>query len=80
MSCPLRTAAERAGCYVIAGPRDDDDGTLYWSNTDGWGWAADATVFTAAERETLRLPIGDDARWVDADACESPTAEQEARR
>jgi hypothetical protein len=43
--------------WVVA----DADG-LWWSNTDGWGDLASATVFTADERSTLRLPDG--GEWV----------------
>lgn len=52
--------------YVIAGYVDDEDGTLYWSNDDGWGHLASATVFSQAERcgEYVNLPMDDDARWV----------------
>jgi hypothetical protein len=51
---------------VIAGPLDSEDGTLYWSNDDGWGFLSTATVFTAAEYDGGKgnLPIDDDARWV----------------
>lgn len=43
--------------WVVA----DADG-LWWSNDDGWGDLASATVFTADERSTLRLPDG--GEWV----------------
>lgn len=54
----------RSSRYVIAGPVDDEDGTLYWSNDDGWVFLSTATVFTFDERNNAQLPIGDDARWV----------------
>lgn len=52
--------------YVIAGPVDPEDGTLYWSNVDGWGFLSTATVFSEAEQESSELPWGDhdDPRWV----------------
>lgn len=31
---------------IIAGPRDDDDKVLYWSNLEGWVNKENATVFT----------------------------------
>ena len=31
---------------------------LYWSNANGWNSIETATVFTALERDTLRLPLG----------------------
>jgi hypothetical protein len=34
----------------------------YWSNDEGWSSAAEATVFTAAERVAFYLPIG--GAWV----------------
>ena len=49
--------------YVISGYVDSEDGTLYWSNEDGWVFLSDATVFTKAERETLNLPEGE-AEWI----------------
>jgi hypothetical protein len=54
--------------YVIAGKVDDEDGTLYWSNADGWGFLSTATVFTAEEfnDDKGNLPLFDDeARWVE---------------
>ena len=62
--------------YVIAGKVDDEDGTLFWSNTDGWGFLSTATVFTAEEYNDDKgnLPLFDDeARWV-----ELPDPEQNA--
>jgi hypothetical protein len=61
-------AASVSGLYVIAGPVDDEDGTLYWSNEDGWGSLSTATVFTETERATGSLPMGDgsdrpEPRW-----------------
>lgn len=52
--------------YVIAGYVDIEDGTLYWSNTDGWVHLSTATVFTEAEYDNGHgnLPLGDNARWV----------------
>ncbi len=39
--------------FIIAGPMDAEDGRLYWSNEDGWGFRATATVFHAHERDHL---------------------------
>lgn len=35
---------------------------LYWSNEDGWVARESATFFTAAEKDSLRLPI--DGEWI----------------
>ena len=35
---------------------------LFWSNEDGWTDRDSATVFTAQERDTLRLPLG--GMWI----------------
>jgi hypothetical protein len=60
--------------YVIAGPVDSEDGTLFWSNDDGWGFLSTATVFTEAEWDTGKgnLPMDDDARWVRMPAVQTP--------
>jgi hypothetical protein len=54
--------------YVIAGYVYTEDGTLYWSNLDGWVDLSTATVFTERDRHDLHLPIGDpgehEPRWV----------------
>jgi hypothetical protein len=39
--------------YVIHSAEDSG----YWSNKDGWGGVAAATVFTAAERDAFHLPL-----------------------
>ena len=49
--------------YVIAGPVDFEDGTLYWSNEDGWGFLSTATVFAESEIDS-NLPFDEDSRWV----------------
>lgn len=36
---------------------------LYWSNSDGWGSLATATVFADGERPVLGLPL--DGKWVE---------------
>ncbi len=43
--------------FVIVGPYDDEDGTLYWSNDDGWGFLSSATIFTEVESKKFDLPI-----------------------
>jgi hypothetical protein len=47
--------------YVIRLYHDDG---CYWSNKDGWGDLASASVFTKTEKETLNLPIG--GEWLNA--------------
>lgn len=37
---------------------NEDDAYLYWSNEDGWGDRASATVFADGERPSLSLPQG----------------------
>lgn len=39
--------------------------TVYWSNSQGWVQARDATRFTLKERQTLQLPIGVDVKWLE---------------
>lgn len=56
--------SNRDARYVIAGHVDSDDGTLYWSNDDGWGHLSTATVFSQHEQEILPLPLGWFTRWV----------------
>jgi hypothetical protein len=38
------------------------DTSLFWSNDNGWGLCADATVFTRSESEALPPPI--DGVWI----------------
>jgi len=45
--------------YAIANTRDRSD---RWSNADGWTDGPGFTVFTAAERSTMNLPL--DGMWV----------------
>lgn len=61
-----RRLAAIAELYVIAGPIDPEDGTLFWSNADGWGHLSTATVFTSDEYDDGRgnVPFGDNARWM----------------
>jgi hypothetical protein len=48
---------------IVGDAEQDDDGTpLWWSGDVGWVGRQDAELFTAEEREQLRLPIG--GRWV----------------
>ena len=44
----------------------DNEGAGFWSNQDGWTTFADATRFTASEREALNRPLasGNDAIWL----------------
>jgi hypothetical protein len=46
------------GRFVIHSAEED----TYWSNEVGWTGPEEATVFAAAERERLHLPVG--GRWV----------------
>ena len=46
------------GRFVIHSAEEN----AYWSNEVGWTGPEEATVFTAAERGRLRLPVG--GRWV----------------
>ena len=51
--------ADAAAEWVVV---NDDDPHLYWSNEDGWGDLASATVFASGERDTVRLPL--DGSWL----------------
>lgn len=44
--------------YVLLGDPNDDGGTLYWSNTEGWVDAESATVFSEDEVEAFNEPQG----------------------
>lgn len=43
-------------------PDDLDGSTLWWSNEDGFGSLDQAVVYTAAEQQALKPPIG--GMWV----------------
>jgi hypothetical protein len=46
--------------------KDDDTGKpLFWSNDMGWVDRADATIFTAEEKESMNLPTS--GRWMIAE-------------
>ena len=49
--------------YVITDPVDFEDGTLYWSNEDSWGFLSTATAFAESEIDS-NLPFDEDSRWV----------------
>lgn len=51
--------ADAAAEWVVV---NDDDENLYWSNEDGWGDLASATVFARGERDAVRLPL--DGSWL----------------
>lgn len=57
----VEAALESLGGLVIRSVADGDE-DLYWSNEDGWGDLASATVFTTNESHTVRLP--DEGVWV----------------
>ena len=55
--------------FVIVDFDSHDDETsapLFWSNEDGWvGWGTESILeATAAETETLRLPMGGRVQWI----------------
>lgn len=54
--------------FVIYSPNESalSSGAGFWCNTDGWVDLPSATVFLAAEREMISLPLstGSDARYV----------------
>jgi|SRR5579875_1141077 len=55
---PAPTPGPAESRHVIYSAEEDG----YWSNKDGWGGVAAATVFTAAERDAFHPPIG--GAWV----------------
>lgn len=45
-----------AAIYLIASEWEDNE-VLFWSNTHGWGWIEDATVYTDIDRNSgVNLP------------------------
>lgn len=50
--------------YVLAG-RDVGEGLLFWSNVDGWGCLATATVFTKDEADATRLWAHEESFWIE---------------
>lgn len=49
-------------------PEDADAETvLFWNTSDGWGDLPSATAYTIRDLLGIRLPMGADVRWVNAD-------------
>jgi hypothetical protein len=42
----------------------DNGAYVYWSNVDGWVDCSARTYFTDFEHDTMRLPLGNDPKWV----------------
>jgi hypothetical protein len=49
-----------SGYIIVSDFEDDEDGVLYWSNEDGWGHRATATVFAETNWDLPMESLG----WV----------------
>lgn len=54
----------RKGTPVLAFPNHPSYwASEYWSNANGWGHKHDGDVYSAEERQTMRLPDG--GEWIE---------------